>query len=145
MRLSAKAQRGVGLLAIVAMLGFAAWLILTALEDNIVYFYGPSELIEKPLDRQRIRVGGLVVDDSVKVTGSSAHFRITDGAVEVAISYEGILPDLFRAGQGIIAEGHYDGNLFTADTILAKHDENYMPKEVADALKKQGVWQDSEQ
>jgi cytochrome c-type biogenesis protein CcmE len=133
-------------MAIAAILGLAALLTLTALEDSIVYFYGPSELAEKsyrdgPHSNQRIRVGGLVVDGSVHIAEESASFRITDGTAEVSVSYDGILPDLFRVGQGIIAEGVYDGTLFTADIILAKHDETYMPAEVVDILKDKGVWQ----
>ncbi|MCE2516317.1 MAG: cytochrome c maturation protein CcmE [Alphaproteobacteria bacterium] len=141
-KLTPKAQRGLGLLAMAAVLGLATVLTLTALEDNVVYFYGPGELAEKPLDGRRIRVGGLVVDGSVERNGDSARFSVTDGDATVAIFYTGILPDLFREGQGIIAEGRYDGTSFEADVILAKHDESYMPKEVADVLKEKGVWQD---
>lgn len=147
-KLSPKAQRGIGLMAIAAVLGLAATLTLTALEDSVVYFYGPSELIErselieKPRNGQRIRVGGLVMEDSVAINDQSVSFRVTDGEGQVRIAYNGILPDLFREGQGIIAEGQYDGQVFTAEIILAKHDENYMPKEVADVLKEKGVWQD---
>lgn len=142
-KLSPKAQRGIGLMAMAAVLGLATVLTLTALEDSVVYFYGPGELVEKPLDGRRIRVGGLVVDGSVDRNGDVARFSVTDGEAEIAIAYTGILPDLFREGQGIIAEGIYNGTSFDADVILAKHDENYMPKEVADVLKDKGVWQDS--
>ena len=145
--LSPKAQRGIGLAAIAAVLGLAATLTLTALEDSVVYFYGPSELItkhelkEKSLDGQRIRIGGLVEAGSLNRQDSLVQFQVSDGETAVMVAYDGILPDLFREGQGIIAEGTFDGRRFTADTILAKHDESYMPKEVANLLKENGVWQ----
>lgn len=138
--LSAKAQRGLGLAVMMVILGLAAILIFTALDDNIVFFYAPSELIEKPQDDSRIRVGGLVAEDSVRIVGSWAFFDITDGEATITIGYDGILPDLFRVGQGIVAEGIYDGKIFTADTVLAKHDETYMPAEVVKTLKNKGVW-----
>lgn len=143
--LSPKAQRGIGLAAIAAVLGLAATLTLTALEDSVVYFYGPSELMTKPLDGQRIRIGGLVEAGSLNRQDNLVQFHVSDGVEAVMVAYDGILPDLFREGQGIIAEGTYDGNSFTADTILAKHDESYMPKEVADVLKENGVWQGGEE
>jgi cytochrome c-type biogenesis protein CcmE len=139
--LSAKARRGFGIALIGAVLALAAALILSALEDSVVYFYGPTDLLAKPVDDRRIRVGGLVVEGSVNIDGIDARFDVSDGNNEVTIAYAGALPDLFREGQGIIAEGVYDGHSFNADTVLAKHDETYMPKEVADALKEQGVWQ----
>lgn len=129
-----------GLLA----LGSAAALVLTAFEDNIVFFYSPSELVEKqiPPDR-RLRIGGLVEEGSVKrsADGRSVTFAVTDMAQSVPVTYSGILPDLFREGQGVVAEGKIgvDGR-FMASEVLAKHDERYMPKEVADALKKTGMW-----
>ena len=143
--LSPKAQRGIGLAAIAAVLGLAATLTLTALEDSVVYFYGPSELMGKPLDGQRIRIGGLVEAGSLNRQDAQVQFQVSDGEAAVKVAYDGILPDLFREGQGIIAEGTYDGARFTADTILAKHDESYMPKEVANLLKENGVWQGDEQ
>ncbi len=139
--LSPKARRGLGIVAVGSVLALAAVLVLTALEDSVVYFYGPTELQAKPLDERRIRVGGLVVEGSVEIDGTKTRFDITDGNSAVTIAHAGALPDLFREGQGIIAEGIYDGRSFNADTVLAKHDETYMPKEVADALKEQGVWQ----
>ncbi len=142
--LSPKARRGLGLGAMVAVLGLAAGLILTALEDNVVYFFGPSDVIASDITpTQRIRVGGLVVEGSIASTDNVISFDVSDGTSAVRISYDGVLPDLFREGQGIIAEGYWGGNAFTADVILAKHDETYMPKEVADMLKEQGVWQDN--
>lgn len=139
--LSPKARRGFGIAAAGAVLALAAVLVLTALEDSVVYFYGPTDLQSKPLDDRRIRVGGLVVEGSVTIDGMDARFDVSDGTTAVTIAYSGALPDLFREGQGIIAEGIYDGRRFAADTVLAKHDETYMPKEVAETLKEQGVWQ----
>ena len=140
--LTPKARRGLGLGMMVAILGLAAGLILNALEDNVVYFYGPSELDRKINPQQRIRVGGLVEEGSISRLDASVLFDINDGEKGLTINYQGILPDLFREGQGIIAEGYFNGERFNADVILAKHDETYMPKEIADILKEKGVWQD---
>ena len=130
---------GLGVLAI------AAALVLSALRDSIVFFNTPTDLAEKHVQPgARIRLGGLVTAGSV-VRGDnlSVRFEVTDGNRAVPVAYQGILPDLFREGQGVVAEGALDGTgVFKADTVLAKHDENYMPKEVADALKKQGHWKD---
>jgi len=124
------------------LLSSAAALILTAFEDNIVFFYSPTELKDKnPNPNQRLRIGGLVKMGSIKrPAGSSITFSITDTAKTVQVRYKGILPDLFREGQGIVAEGRWTGQIFQADEVLAKHDENYMPPEVADAIKKSGNW-----
>ena len=129
-----------------AALGGAAGLVLTAFNDNLVFFYSPSELRAKAIaaDR-RVRIGGLVEAQSLSrgTDGRSVSFRITDGANDVAVVYQGLLPDLFREGQGAVAEGKLrpDG-VFAASSVLAKHDENYMPREVVDALKKSGHWQE---
>jgi cytochrome c-type biogenesis protein CcmE len=139
--LSPKMRRGLGITAVGAVLALAASLVLVALEDTVVYFYGPTDLKSKPLDDRRIRVGGLVVEGSVDIDGIDARFDVSDGKNDVTIMYRGVLPDLFREGQGIIAEGVFNGQNFMADTVLAKHDETYMPKEVAETLKEQGVWQ----
>ncbi len=127
------------------ILGVAAVLILTALEDNVTYFMSPSELAA-PDDRlragQRVRLGGLVEDGSVAPgNGAEVTFRVTDLQSAIPVSYTGILPDLFREGQGVVAEGRLVGGVFVADEVLAKHDETYMPPEVAEALKKSGQWQ----
>ena len=124
------------------LLSSAAALILTAFEDNIVFFYSPTELkVKNPNQNQRLRIGGLVKIGSIKrPAGSSITFSITDTAKTVQVRYKGILPDLFREGQGIVAEGRWTGEVFQADEVLAKHDENYMPPEVADAIKKSGNW-----
>ena len=122
----------------------AAALVLTALNDNIVFFYSPSQLAEKKIapDR-RFRLGGLVEPGSVKNEGAEVRFKVTDLKQSVSVVYRGLLPDPFREGQGVIAEGSLDSNgVFTAREVLAKHDENYMPPEVAKALKESGRWQE---
>jgi cytochrome c-type biogenesis protein CcmE len=132
------------LVASLAVLGAAAALVLTALNDNIVFFYSPSQLAEKKIapDR-RFRLGGLVEPGSVKNEGAEVRFKVTDLKQSVSVVYRGLLPDLFREGQGVIAEGSLDSNgVFTAREVLAKHDENYMPPEVAKALKESGRWQE---
>jgi cytochrome c-type biogenesis protein CcmE len=130
----------------VSVLGAAVLLVLFAMKDSIVFFNSPTDLTEKHIaPGTRIRLGGLVEPGSV-VRGDNlvVRFEVTDGNRAVGVTYQGILPDLFREGQGIVAEGALDGaGVFRADNVLAKHDENYMPKEVADALKKQGHWKDA--
>ena len=125
------------------LLGAAASLILTALEDNIVFFYSPTDLIEKKTQSgQRLRLGGLVAENSVKKPGGGVTvFKVTDTAKTVTVRYRGVLPDLFREGQGVIIEGRFEAGTFQAEEVLAKHDENYMPPEVAEAIKKSGQWQ----
>src|SRR5947208_8135494 len=129
----------------IGVLGLAAALVLIALRDSIVFFNSPTDVTEKHVaPGTRIRLGGLVKSGSlVRGENLAVRFAVTDGNREIAVSYAGVLPDLFREGQGVVAEGTLDGGLFRADTILAKHDETYMPREVADALKKQGHWKDS--
>ena len=128
-----------------AVLAMAAGLVLYALRDNVAFFRSPSEVAEmKVAVGQRFRLGGLVEGGSVnKGVGERVAFAVTDGKATVKVSYVGILPDLFREGQGVVTEGvmQADGS-FKADTVLAKHDETYMPREVADSLKKQGLWKD---
>jgi cytochrome c-type biogenesis protein CcmE len=127
-----------------AVLAIAALLVLTALRDSIVFFNSPTDVVEKKVAAgSRIRLGGLVQPGSLQRKDIDAAFDITDGKNAIRVTYRGILPDLFKEGQGVVAEGTLiDGTSFRADTVLAKHDENYMPKEVADALKKQGHWKD---
>jgi cytochrome c-type biogenesis protein CcmE len=124
-------------------LGTAAALVLTAFEDNLVFFFSPTDLQERAIgpDR-RIRVGGLVEEGSLEKSadGLVVSFRVTDLQSTVPVTFAGALPDLFREGQGIIAEGRLVKGVFKATEVLAKHDETYMPKEVADALKKAGKW-----
>ena len=128
-----------------SLLGGATAMVLAAFSDNLVFFYGPTELAAKHIGPgRRIRIGGLVEDHSFKrEDGHKIAFRVTDGKTDIAVVYSGVLPDLFREGQGVVAEGRLrpDG-VFAATTILAKHDEKYMPPEVADALKKAGRWQE---
>jgi cytochrome c-type biogenesis protein CcmE len=126
-----------------AVLGLAAFLVLSALQDSIVFFYSPSDIEAKNIEPgRRIRIGGLVTQGSVqKSGGTNVSFDISDGARTIKVSYHGLLPDLFREGQGIVAEGRLESlGQLTADTVLAKHDEKYMPPEVAESLKKTGVW-----
>ena len=123
-----------------AFLALAAGIALTALEDNIVFFRSPSELAAKPaVIGEAVRIGGLVREGSVQRGGLRADFAVTDLAHDINVSYEGMLPDLFREGQGVVAEGRFDASgRFIADTVLAKHDETYMPPEVAEVLEKSG-------
>ena len=130
---------GVGGVAVAA----AAGLVLTAFEDNIVFFHSPTELSERIFaPTQRLRIGGLVEAGSVAkaADGASVSFTVTDTARSVPVTFKGILPDLFREGQGIVAEGHLREGVFVATEVLAKHDETYMPPEVAEAIKKSGQW-----
>ncbi len=122
----------------------AAGLVLVAMRDSIVFFYGPTEIVEKGLTPgTRMRLGGLVEKGSLaRGPGQKISFAVTDSKTTMTISYEGLLPDLFREGQGVVTEGVFEGaGRFKADSVLAKHDETYMPREVADTLKKQGHWQ----
>ena len=126
------------------VLGLAVGMVLFALRDNVVFFYGPTEMAEKQVGPGvRLRLGGLVKTGTfVHQDGKSITFAVTDGNHDVNVAYTGLLPDLFKEGQGVVAEGALDrAGVFRADSILAKHDERYMPREVADALKKQGQWQ----
>lgn len=127
------------------VLGLAVALVLSALNESIVFFNSPTDVVEKnTAPGTRIRLGGLVKPGTL-VRGDNLliRFDVTDGNREIQVMYRGIVPDLFREGQGVIAEGALGPEgMFRADTILAKHDENYMPREVADALKKQGHWKD---
>jgi cytochrome c-type biogenesis protein CcmE len=128
------------------VLGLAAALALSALRDTIVFFHSPSEIAERNVrPGTRVRIGGLVKEGSIRRDGLDARFEVTDGARSLPVVYRGVLPDLFREGQGVVAEGALESaQLFRADTVLAKHDENYMPREVVDALKKQGVWKEGD-
>ena len=125
-------------------LGIAIFLVSMAFRDNLVFFYTPSELAEKKIHpKQRLRVGGIVEKNSVTQHGENVSFHITDHAKVLKVNYTGLLPDLFREGQGVVVEGHLSNpDIFQAESVLAKHDENYMPKEVADSLKEKGLWRD---
>ena len=126
-----------------SILGVAVGLVLFALRDNIVFFYTPAELAEKHVGPgARLRIGGLVKPGSLVKNDRDVAFTVTDNKGELEVTYTGLLPDLFREGQGVVAEGSMTTQgKFRADSVLAKHDERYMPRDVADALKKQGVWQ----
>ncbi len=129
------------------LLASAVALISFALEDTIVFFYGPTEVVEKKIvPGTRFRLGGLVKEGSVKRGESKTiRFAVTDLNTSLPVVYVGILPDLFREGQGVVTEGRLNQQgVFEADSVLAKHDENYMPAEVADALRKQGKWKPDE-
>ncbi|MGQ0532541.1 MAG: cytochrome c maturation protein CcmE [Caulobacteraceae bacterium] len=124
-----------------AVLVLAAALTFAGLRDSVVYFFSPSELAEKAAPGQRVRLGGLVVEGTLRREAGVNTFAVTDGAVQIEVRYEGLLPDLFREGQGVVCEGRWmPGEAFVADRVLAKHDENYMPREVAEALKQRGEW-----
>ena len=138
-----KQRRSVLIGMCLAVLGLAVGLILFALEDSIVFFYSPSDVAEKNIrPGQRIRLGGLVAEGSVKRgENTTIQFSVTDTVKTIPVTYTGVLPDLFREGQGVVTEGRFRGDgIFVADNVLAKHDENYMPPEVAESLRKQGVW-----
>lgn len=142
-----KQQRTALIVSGLALLGLAVGLITYALRDSIVFFYTPSEVAEKHIaPGTRFRLGGLVAKGTFKKLGDArVEFDVTDTDKTIKVTYVGQLPDLFREGQGVVAEGTLTpGNAFKADTVLAKHDENYMPREVADALKKKGVWKEGE-
>jgi cytochrome c-type biogenesis protein CcmE len=127
------------------VLALAVVLVLVALKDSIVFFSSPTDVVEKQLKPGvRMRIGGLVTPGSiVRSENLNVRFDVTDGKHTLAVAYQGLLPDLFREGQGVVAEGALEpSGTFKADSVLAKHDETYMPKEVADALKKQGHWKD---
>lgn len=128
------------------LLGAAMALILTAMSGSIVFFFSPSDVAARGVaEGQRIRVGGLVEVGSVTREGTSVHFRITDGVETVTVAFTGQLPDLFREGQGVVVQGVFaGGHVFAADEVLAKHDETYMPPEVADALKRSGHWREGQ-
>jgi cytochrome c-type biogenesis protein CcmE len=125
-----------------AVLVLAAVLTDAGLRDSVVYFVAPSDLAEKAEAGQRVRLGGLVVEGTLRRADDGAmHFNVTDGATEVQVRYAGLLPDLFREGQGVVAEGRWTpGAAFEAERVLARHDETYMPREVAEALKERGEW-----
>ena len=129
----------------VSVLAVAVLLVLFTMKDSIVFFNSPTDVVEKHVaPGARIRLGGLVAPGSVsRGEALAVRFDVTDGNHAIAVTYQGVLPDLFREGQGVVAEGTLDGaGVFKADNVLAKHDETYMPKEVADALKKSGHWKD---
>ena len=146
--MTTKRQRFRLLLAAGLVLSIGVVLVLTALEENIIFFYSPTDLKKRQTSQeQRFRLGGLVqVGSIIRTQGTQIRFQVTDYTNHVPVFYTGILPDLFREGQGVVAEGYLDvEGVFHAAEVLAKHDETYMPKEVADALKRAGQWQGSQE
>jgi len=140
-----KRLTGIGVIGIVIAL--AALLVATALRDEIVFFYDPTDVLEnaKVAPGQKFRLGGLVAEGSVKKTDAVVEFVVTDGASSIPVSFDGLLPDLFREGQGVIAEGQLNNTgRFQASNVLAKHDENYIPKELEGVLKEKNVWKGDE-
>jgi cytochrome c-type biogenesis protein CcmE len=120
-----------------ATLGGATLLVLNAFEKNLVFFYTPTQVLDKEAPTQKVfRVGGLVEPNSVARDGVKVRFNITDNQKTMTVTYQGILPDLFKEGKGIVAQGRLQGGVFVAQEVLAKHDENYMPPEAAEALKR---------
>ncbi|WP_062113829.1 cytochrome c maturation protein CcmE [Aureimonas sp. AU40] len=140
-----KQKRLGSIFGILFVVGAAFALVLTALSDSVAFFNSPTDLATRPpSEGQRIRLGGIVESGSVERGGSQlVRFRVTDTVESVDVRYAGLLPDLFREGQGVVAEGVVGpDHVFVADTVLAKHDETYMPKEVVDDMKARGLWKD---
>jgi cytochrome c-type biogenesis protein CcmE len=144
MAVGLRKRRRIQLVAIAAVLLAAATAIVGyAMRDGIEFFRSPSQVAaEPPAPGERFRLGGLVAEGTVAREGGEVRFEVTDGGAAVRVVFAGIPPDLFREGQGVIATGRLENGTFVASEILAKHDEQYMPKEVADALKEQGVFRD---
>jgi len=140
--ISLKKKRRIQLIIIFSIsLTFSAFLIGYAMRDGIQYFRSPSQVIEQsPLPTELFRIGGLVKDESW-IKGKKHQFVVTDTENDISVEFIGILPDLFREGQGVIATGNLVNNIFIASEVLAKHDENYIPKEVMDTLKEKGLYQ----
>ena len=139
--MSPKAKRLLVVVAITALLGIAVMLVLGALRENIVFFYTPTDIVASGTKSgQPLRLGGLVKEGSVTIDGLQSVFTVTDGTADITVLYDNALPSLFREGQGVVAEGSMDNGKFIATNVLAKHDENYMPAEVAEKLKSTGVW-----
>ena len=138
--MTSKKNRLFGIMLFFIPLSLGVFFLMSALKSNIVYFISPSELVNSNNINQKLRLGGLVEEDSIIINGKLVKFRITDGNKSVLVQYNGILPDLFKEKQGVIVEGEFDSLIFNASNLLAKHDENYIPKEVANSLKQQGLW-----
>lgn len=145
-RMTRKQKRLLVIAGLAVVVALATALILTALRDQIVFFYSPTELMARPeLAGEAVRVGGLVDEGTFERDGETNRFNITDGNSTIAVTFVGLLPDLFREGQGVIAEGNLTSSGdFSASNVLAKHDETYIPREVEAALREQGVWQGDE-
>lgn len=144
---SSRKRRRLALFALVGLvLAGATALVLNALDDSIVFFRTPSEIAAREVaPGVRFRLGGLVKAGSIVHDGANVRFVVTDNAKDMTVAYTGLLPDLFREGQGVVTEGEVEpSGVFKADNVLAKHDENYMPKDVADRMKAQGLWKGDE-
>ena len=142
-----KKRRAILIVAGLAMIGLASTLVLSALQTRVTFFMSPSDIAKNAMKPgTRFRLGGLVQNGSVhRQADAVAVFTVTDGAASLPVTYKGILPDLFREGQGVVAESRIGSDgVFDADTVLAKHDEKYMPPEVVDALKRSGHWQEGQ-
>lgn len=142
-----KHTRLVVVLVSLLVMAAAAALLLKSFQDNLIFFYTPTQWQEKTSEAgfdvsREMRVGGIVKVGSLKHVNSEMRFIVTDLTTEMPVTYRGMVPNLFREGQGVVAQGHFENGTLRAKTILAKHDENYMPKEVVDALKKSGRWQE---
>jgi cytochrome c-type biogenesis protein CcmE len=143
-RMTRRQRRLVLIGGALGVLGIAVTLMLNAYSGSIAFFNSPTDVVQNHLQPgTRIRLGGLVKAGSlVHEADLRIRFEVTDGTTDIGVTYQGLVPDLFREGQGVVAEGTLDDGVFNADTILAKHDETYMPKEVAEALKRSGHWKD---
>ncbi|WP_259781595.1 cytochrome c maturation protein CcmE [Aestuariispira ectoiniformans] len=143
-----KRARMYAVIAGLAMLGIATALVLVAMQDNITFFFGPSEVAQKAVEPgQTFRLGGLVAEGSVEkaADGVTTRFKVTDLVESVPVTYSGVLPDLFREKQGVVALGQLNGQgVFVASEVLAKHDEKYMPPEAVEAMKRAGTWRHAE-
>lgn len=132
-----KHKRLTFILIFIVSISLGLWIVLKNFNENIVFFFSPTEIKKQNIYNQIIRVGGLVSKGSVvKLNATTTEFILTDNQANLLVRFVGILPNLFRDGQGVVAKGKLEKNIFIADELLAKHDENYMPKEVAESLKK---------
>jgi len=135
-----KQKRFFGICLFFIPLCLGLFFLMSALKSNIVYFISPSELLEQKIINQKLRLGGLVRSNSIFKEGTLIKFDITDGEKSITVKYDGLLPDLFKENQGVIVEGIYNNIIFKAESLLAKHDENYIPREITKSLKDQGLW-----
>ena len=140
-----KQKRFLGVCLFFIPLSLGIFFLMSALRNNIVYFISPSELYEQKITNQKLRLGGLVKSDSIFKEGALIKFDITDGEKSITVKYDGLLPDLFKENQGVIVEGVYNNIMFKAESLLAKHDENYIPREITNSLKDQGLWKGKDQ
>ena len=139
--MSPKTKRLSVIAAIAALIGIAVILVLGALRENIVFFYTPTDITTSSTRLgEAVRLGGLVKEGSVNIDGLYSVFTVTDSTADITVLYDNALPSLFREGQGVVVEGSMNNGKFIATNVLAKHDENYMPAEVAEKLKNTGVW-----